>query len=235
MRRYAISAPIILMAVMPTLRGQCKSGALGAYAKVAVGVRGGGSLDNLTQVCFSQKLKSKEKTIRSVLFLPPRVVKDDSADAGKEEDSEEIKSSTVGLVSDALRKRGWQVDGSAASRQALTSDSKRSALVDYLRARQVNLFDQIANRPQDIAKGRYSLGEEAAGLGTDAGTDALVFVQSYSYSRWAERQMSMRISFADPRSGEVLCYVRIGPTGLPKRLSRENRIERILKQLQKIP
>ena len=121
------------MAVMPTLRGQCKSGALGAYAKVAVGVRGGGSLDNLTQVCFSQKLKSKEKTIRSVLFLPPRVVKDDSADAGKEEDSEEIKSSTVGLVSDALRKRGWQVDGSAASRQALTSDSKRSALVDYLR------------------------------------------------------------------------------------------------------
>jgi hypothetical protein len=113
------------------------------------------------------------------------------------------------LVSDALRKRGWQVDGSAASRQALTSDSKRSALVDYLWARQVNLFDQIANRPQDIAKGRYSLGEEAAGLGTDAGTD-------------------MRISFVDPRSGEVLCYVRIGPTGLPKKLSGENRIERIL-------
>ena len=68
----------------------------------------------------------------------------------------------------------------------------------------MNLFDQIANRPQDIAKGRYSLGEEAAGLGTDAGTDALVFVQSYSYSRWAERQMSMRISFVDPRSGKVL-------------------------------
>ena len=165
-----------------------------------------------SQPYLHRKLKSRETTIRSVTLLPPTIIRANfrliAFLEAEEEESEEARSDIAGIVSDALRKRGWEVNVGAFSSQALQGNERLRNLVDYVRARHLNLLRQMINRPKDVSKGRYSLGEEVASLNAAAPADALVLVRSHSFSRWDQKQMSMSILLVDPHSGEVLCFSR---------------------------
>jgi hypothetical protein len=192
------------------------------------------------QTNLHRKLKSHEKTIRSVTLLPPTVIRANcrvvlGCVEAEEEESREIRFDLAGIVSDALRKRGWEVDDHTFSDEALQSEERLRNLVDYLRVRHANLVLQMVNRPKDTSKGRYSLGEEVASLGSAARTDVLVLVHSHLFARWNEKMMSLYFSLVDSHSGEVLCFSRACTTGRLHGLTREQRIQLTLKELRKVP
>jgi ethanolamine utilization microcompartment shell protein EutS len=203
------------------------------------------------QTYMHPKLVSREKTISSVALLPPTAQMRAFGFIGydfKEKEAEQLASALAGVVSSALKKRGWQVNDSAFVGEALQSNEELRYLVGYLRARYQLLVDQI--KPKDVSKGRYSLGERVAALNSQAPTDALVLVHAD-----AERQtkagtvawtpilvwmggpalaataiairstdVSLRISLVDSHTGEILCFTKVS--------SAEE--EQILKELQKI-
>ena len=187
-------------------------------------------------------IKSGEKTIRSVAVLTPTVA---SVDMGvmifrpinkmMELEfgplSEEVKSDVAAMISDALRKRGWEVDESTFSAQAVQNEEKLRNLVDYLRARHATLVPQLLNRPKDVSKGRYSLGKEVASLAASAPNDALIFVRSHVFGLY-NNFMSLSISLVDSQSGEVLCFSQVRSYSAR---DREKRISLILKELRRVP
>jgi hypothetical protein len=184
-------------------------------------------------------IKSREKTIHSVTLLPPAVARQEVGWFNNiktdELDSEESMSDPAHIVSEALRRRGWKVDESALSAQAVQKDEKLRNLVDYLRSRYETLALQMLNKPKDVSKGRYSLGEDVAKLAPFAPADAFAFVRSYFYGRYDNKMLCLNISLVDPQSGEVLilCNIRhMTPTG---KYDTEKKIQYILKELSKIP
>jgi len=135
------------------------------------------NLDAATQL--PPKLASKEKVIRSVALLPPTaqmkavvVVRRDI----KEKEGEHLASVIGTLVSAALKKRGWEVNDTAFSRQATQDKEDVKYLVDDLCARHQILTGQIWM--QDAAKRRSSLGDRVAKLGARVPVDALVLVHA---------------------------------------------------------
>jgi hypothetical protein len=168
----------------------------------------------------------------------------------KEKEAEQLASALAGVVSSALKKRGWDVDDSSFTSQALQDKEELRWLVGNLRARHEMLVRQI--KPKDVPKGRYSLGERVASVSAWGTTDVLVLVHGEGHrvttggvvggtarmvvlSGPVEavvmavvltgRDVSLRMSLVDSHTGEILCFLKVS--------SAEE--ERILKELRKVP
>jgi lambda repressor-like predicted transcriptional regulator len=198
----------------------------------------------------NRRVKSEHKTIRSVVLLPPtatkpgpwpsrgevvRAVMRGRRDLGRgQEEAEGLASEIAGIVANALRKKGWDVNDSVLSSQSLQNNEKLKNLVDYLCARYETLVTQMIRRPKDVSKGRYSLGDDVANLSAPP-TDVLVLV--YGSCEWAYKGSTappvwgaggqtkdtfLHISLVDPHTGEVLCYFQV-PGAVEERILRELR------------
>jgi hypothetical protein len=210
--------------------------ALGLYAKTYV----------------HPKLQNKQKTIRSVVLLPPtaQMTAEGIKSDFKEKESEPLASAVGIVVSNALKKRGWEVNDAAFTSLALQDNEELKYLVGYLRARHQTLVGQIV--PKDVSKGRYSLGDGVAALSKRAPADVLVLVHAegrrftmagrvfgVAVLTWIgglpvlpgamvetlEKYVSLRISLVDSRTGEILCYSTVSGAGEKK----------ILEELRKVP
>ena len=209
--------------------------ALGLYAKTYV----------------HPKLQNKQKTIRSVVLLPPtaQMTAEGIKSDFKEKESEPLASAVGIVVSNALKKRGWEVNDAAFTSLALQDNEELKYLVGYLRARHQTLVGQIV--PKDVSKGRYSLGDGVAALSERAPADVLVLVHAegkrftkagrvfaVAVLTWLwlpvlpgalaeslEKYVSLRISLVDSRTGEILCYSTVSGAGEKK----------ILEELRKVP
>jgi len=204
------------------------------------------------QCYLHPKLSSGEKTIRSVALLPPTAQMKAQGPRRydfKEKEAEQLASALAGVVSNALKKRGWDVNDSAFNSQALQDKEELRYLVGYLRARHVMLVQQT--KPKDVLKGRYSVRERVAALSAHAPTDVLVLVHgdverfttggviaatavgSILYGLGGAitpffltgKDVSLRISLVDSHSGEILCFLKVS----------SSEEEQILKELRKVP
>jgi hypothetical protein len=117
----------------------------------------------------------------------------------------------------------------------MQKDESLRNLVDNLNSRHVTLVSQIWRRPKDIAKGRYSLGEEVAKLAHFAPADALAFIRSYDSGRYDNKVLWLSISLVDPQSGVVLGLIHVRHIAAFATYSPERKSELILKELKKIP
>jgi hypothetical protein len=153
---------------------------------------------------------------------------------GEEEQSPEARSQVSEVVAAALRQRGWDVDTSSFALETLKSDDRLRALVDFLRVRSGNLAEEMLNRPGDTKNGRYTLGDDVAGLGRAGQTDALVVVRSALLTPLCnDRTLYMDLLFADPQSGEILAFSSLARHPMTK-LTTEKRVQEILKELKNI-
>jgi hypothetical protein len=166
----------------------------------------------------------------------------------KEKEAEQLALALAAIVSNALKKRGWDVNDSAWTDQALQGNEELKYLVGYLRARHERLVWQI--KPKDVPKGRYSLGERVAALSAQVPTDVLVLVHgdghrfttgaiigatavgavltglgAVAFPPEMGKRVSLRISLVDSHTGEILCFSKV--SGAEE--------ERILKELRKVP
>jgi hypothetical protein len=169
----------------------------------------------------------------------------------KEKEAEPLSAATAIVVSNALKKRGWEINDSAFTNQALQGKEELKYLVGYIRARHQTLVRTINGK--DVSKGSYSLGDRVVGMRAQAPADALVLVHAdghrltktawvVSVAAWGalsgltgasleamfnllEKHVSLQISLVDSRTGEVLWYSEVSRAGE----------QQILKELRKVP
>ncbi len=93
----------------------------------------GGNTVGLTQR-LHPKLKKKEKTLQSVLLIPPKITISRSSVKGSESmlaESEAIEKATQKLVFDTLKAKGFNViDGQVTSDSSTNNEESRYALAD---------------------------------------------------------------------------------------------------------
>jgi hypothetical protein len=130
------------------------------------------------------KLKSKEVTVRTVALLPVKVdIRRNSVKGGESmlRESEAIAGGVAALISRLFGSLGLTIVEEAIAvpaggdAVAADDDARRATLVS-LQSRFEALAPQLMAKPKDVTKGRFTLGDEVAGL-VPGGTDALVFVR----------------------------------------------------------
>lgn len=204
--------------------------ALGQFGRSLVGKK-------VNEVYILQEVATGQRVIHSVTLLPSEIQRTvgnfRQREIGPEEMPEQLRE-LDSIAPNAMCSKGWQVDERTLTPEALHNNAKVQTLVELLRTRHDNLLTQISNRPKDVSKARYSLGEDVAALGLAGRTDALVFAKISSQANtWA---VSMVISLVDPSSGEVLAHVQSSwGGGAHRKVDLGKATESLLKQLQEIP
>ncbi len=175
------------------------------------------------------KIKSKEKLIQTVVVLPPVVVVQKSGMKGGEsmlEESEKVTAELARIVSVALKERGMEVLETSFKEAALQEDPDLGYSLADMQSRYDALAPQLHDKPKDVRKARFTLGEDIGDLYPDALPDAFVFIRSQGMMLtggkkafgWLvagpkNHKIESYICLVDSLTGEVLFISKIGASG----------------------
>jgi hypothetical protein len=167
-------------------------------------------------------LKGGKTVVKRVMILPPNVKIVKSGVKGNEEMSEEsrlIENALPSLITSVLQEHQCAVDDKALAADALQKDPDLSYAVADLQKRFDEMFAQLAKKPKDVRKGRFTMGDEVAKLNPGGAIDAMVFVRGYGQVNTggkvflsalagasAYNSSVYHIVVVDARSGAVLYY-----------------------------
>jgi len=175
------------------------------------------------------KLKSKEKIIRTVAIVPPRVVINKAGVKGSQsmlQESEQVGAEITRIISQDLTQRGFTVRSDQFSAASLNGNEGLKYSMADLQNRYDQLAEQLLRKPKDVTKGRFSLGDQVSTFGSTAAVDALVFVRSSGTMLTGRKKafgllvggaknhsVVSTISIVDAQTGEVLFVSVLGAVG----------------------
>ena len=171
----------------------------------------------------NKKLTSKQITIRKVVLLPAQVSFNRIGTRGSEggiPEGDRIAGSFYSAVSKELSSRGVEVLPNPLDQAK--DDVAEYAIAD-LQGKYDNVAVQLRRKPGRVAEGRFTLGDRAAKFEPGAAADALVLIRGsgriFTPGRKALalavggplsviEQFRGEVTFVDPKTGEVLMFVR---------------------------
>ena len=173
-------------------------------------------------------LKSGKVKPAKLLIMPPKVnivrlgMK---SNEGLIEESQTVEQALPGIINGVFTNRGFALVASPYTREALSQNEEvKYALADVQKQFDV-IFPQIAMKPKDIRKGRFTMGDEVAKFG--AGADAILFIRVHGQlSTGGKKAFALLVGgpgasdfytvdtvMVDARTGNVLYYARTFSTG----------------------
>jgi hypothetical protein len=142
-------------------------------------------------------------------------------------ETEEWTAKLKDTVIQAASGTGWNMAGDFTDLNTVSEETRDSVV--KVKRRYDTVAVQLNKKPGEVAKGRYTLGDEVALLPCSASADSLLFVaasgvmktgrrEAFSLIVWggvpgALANYSLRIAFVDAKSGEVTALTRIALTG----------------------
>ena len=197
------------------------------------------------------KLKSGEKAIRNVLLLPPKVEIVRQTVKGMEgmiKESQEVEETVIKMVTKVLSEKKINLVNNPFTAQALEANSEVKYALADIQSRYDALLPKLWKEPKDVAKGRFTLGDEVVKLNSDGSPDALLFVRAHGVKPTTGKTMlgaltlrlhvpliSLSIGLVDSRTGEVLLFAK--PIGFGDAVDEGEKVlyKPIAKSLKKLP
>jgi hypothetical protein len=203
------------------------------------------------------KLRSGEKIIRTILVLPPKVEIVRQSVKGTEsmiKESEELEEVVLRLVSKILNEKKINLSPSPFTPQALEANNELKYALADIQSRYDQLLPKMRKNSKDVAKARFSLGDEVVKLNPDGSADALLFIRANGVQPTPGRlilgTLSLRPTFpivpvsigiVDSHTGEVLFFAKPLAIGdLAQKGEKGEKGEKVLykpiaKSLKKLP
>jgi hypothetical protein len=179
-------------------------------------------------------LKSGKKVVQKVVILPAQVQVTKSGVKGAEpliEESQQVEAALPGVVNKVFSERGCTVVENPFTPQALEKDQDLKYALADLQGKFDTLRKQLDQKPKDVRKGRFTLGDEVAKFNPGASADALVFVRGegvistggkkafatifggISGAAATADRLEVHIAVVDAQTGAILYYGRATATG----------------------
>lgn len=173
-------------------------------------------------------LKSGKIKPAKLLIMPPQVeivrigMK---SNEGLIEESQKVEQALPGIINGVFTDRGFPLVASPYTKEALSKNEEvKYALADVQKQFDV-IFPQIAKKPKDIRKGRFTMGDVVTKFA--AGADAILFVRAHGQlSTGGKKAFALLVGgpgardlytvdtvMVDARTGNVLYYARTFSTG----------------------
>lgn len=168
------------------------------------------------------KLEKKEKAVKNVLVLPAKVELTKSGMKGNEgmlKEADQVAEALPKLVVAALQKKGYAVlDDPFTTQVPDENNDLKFALAD-VQNRYDEMGQQLYQKPKDVRKGRFTMGDEVSRINPDGKADTLVFIRASGNKNTGGRKafgllfggpgmvfdgLFVSLSFVDAHSGEVL-------------------------------
>jgi hypothetical protein len=167
-------------------------------------------------------LKSGKTVVRKVIILPgvADVVK--SGMKGNEsliEESRYAGGALPGVIQKAMQAKGCEVLDQALSAEVQKKDPGLNNAVIEIQNRYNELEPHVFQKPKDVRKGRFTLGDQVLNFNPGASADALVFVCAQGVLTTGGKKafsavvggngadyLLVRISVVDSQSGVILYY-----------------------------
>jgi len=197
------------------------------------------------------KLKSAEKTIRTILVLPPKVEIVRQTVKGVEgmiKESQEVEEIVMKTVTKVLNEKKINLVNDPFTAQALEANSELKYALADAQTRYDALLPKLRKMSKDVAKGRFTLGDEVVKLNPDGSSDALLFVRAHGVKPTSGKTIlgaltlslhvpfiSLSIGLVDSRTGEVLLFAK--PIGFGDAVAEGEKLlyKPIAKSLKKLP
>ena len=197
------------------------------------------------------RLKSGEKAIRSVLVLPPKVEIVRQTVKGVEgmiKESEEVEEMVLKAITKVLNEKKINLVNNPFTAQALEANSELKYALADAQTKYDALLPKLRKQSKDVAKGRFTLGDEVVKLNPDGSADALLFVRAYGVKPTTGKTVlgaltlslhvpfiSLSIGLVDSRTGEVLLFAK--PIGFGDAVDQGEKVldKPIAKSLTKLP
>jgi hypothetical protein len=126
------------------------------------------------------KLKKKEKELRSILLVPPKITINKDTMRGSEQmlaESEEVEKAIQKLLKEVLKGKGITVVDNQFTPENLNNNEElRYALTD-IQGQYDQVIPKVERKSKDVEKGRFTMGDQVAKVNTTEEVDALVFVR----------------------------------------------------------
>jgi hypothetical protein len=175
-------------------------------------------------------LKSKEKTVRKLLLLPPRVQIQRQGMKGSEgmiKEAGDFGQAVSSLVAGQLAQEGCEVIFNQAVREPSTSDENTKFALTDIQNKYDRIEAVISRKPKDVRKGRFSIGDDVLAMNLAERGDALVFVRVNGIVLTKGRKIFgllvpgtlpwstvfISIALVDSKTGDVLYFSKIKAIG----------------------
>ncbi|HEV2915545.1 MAG TPA: hypothetical protein VGX92_19850 [Pyrinomonadaceae bacterium] len=198
------------------------------------------------------KLSNKQSVVRNVVILPPKVEIVKQGVKGTEsmvEESEKVSAAISELVAQVLQKKKINVLNTPFANLTGENDAEKKYVLADIQGRYDALLPKLVNKPKDVKKGRFSLGDEVLSLNVDKSADALVFIRGQGTKLTKGKQIFsilnplsfafpyvfITIGIVDAHTGEVLAFAK--PVAVGDVVGKEQKVlnKPITKSLKKIP
>ncbi len=168
-------------------------------------------------------LKSGKIKPAKLLIMPPQVsivrigMK---SNEGLIEESQQVEQALPGIINSLFTERGFALVASPYTKEALSQNEEVKYALADVQKQFDTIFPQIARKPKDIRKGRFTMGDVVAKFG--AGADAILFVRAHGQlSTGGKKAFALLVGgpgahdiytvdtvMVDARTGNVLYYAR---------------------------
>ncbi|MBI3894818.1 MAG: hypothetical protein HY313_02695 [Acidobacteria bacterium] len=170
------------------------------------------------------KLKSKEKTVRSLVVLPVKAEVTKSGVKGAEpmmQESQELTVQLASAIAEALKGEGFDVLENAFSEEAINGNPELQGMLTEFQTRYDTLAPQLYKKPKDVTKGRFSLGDEVTDLKVSDSVEALIILRASAVETTkakgflsgglgglirSGRSTEYYLTVVDSHSGEILFF-----------------------------
>jgi len=197
------------------------------------------------------KLKNGEKTVRTVLVLPPKVEIVRQGVKGVEgmiKESEEVEEVILKMISNVLNEKNINLAASPFTPQSLEANNELKYALADIQTRYDALLPKMQKKSNDVTKGRFSLGDEVMKLSPEGAADALMFIRARGVQPTTGKQIfgvltltpsfpivALSIGLVDSHTGDVLLYAK--PIAIGDAVKRGEKVlnKPIAKSLKKLP
>jgi hypothetical protein len=129
----------------------------------------------------SPDFTSGKVTVHKVLVLPPEVSVTKAGMKGADSlipESNAIAAALPDIIAEAVKSKGCTVLDSAFTPAAFEKNPELKDAVADIQTKFNELHKHIAEKPKDVRKGRFTMGDEVVNFNPGAAADALVFVRA---------------------------------------------------------
>ena len=168
------------------------------------------------------KLDSGEATIARACIMPAAAQLQRVGMKGHEgmaEESDTWSTQLQGIVENHLKEVGVTITSSGMSSAELEKNDQLRQTVLQVQQKYDSVATQMDRKNKDVKKSRYTLGDEVTLLPCSANSDALVFIHGEGnvltggkkafgtlVGGASRSSASLRVTFVDAKSGDVLAY-----------------------------
>jgi len=174
-------------------------------------------------------LKSGKAVIRKVLILPPTASVTKAGMKGTDSlvaESRIVENALPGIIAEAMRSKSCTIVDGAFTTEALDKNQELKSAVADIQSHFDSLRHHLDDKPKDVRKGRFTMGDEVTNFNLGAAADALVFVRAGGVVHTTGAKVLgaiagvsendfiiVNIAVVDSQNGAVLYYGRSATAG----------------------